>query len=303
MIFTFHRVLSEPDPLLPNEPSAKFFAERLQWMSELLTVLPLPRAAELLVERRLPPRAACITFDDGYRNNYDIAGPLLKQFGLTATFFVATGAVQSGAMWNDLVIESIRRCGDRLELCGYGLGDHATGSDSERIVAIDHVLGAMKYMPVDERAMVAREIFGMYSRTPLASLMMTPEMLCSLAEAGHDVGAHTISHPILLKVDDQRAAKEIEGSRRWLASVTGRPPISFAYPNGRPGVDFDGRHCDMVRDAGFECAVSTEWGCAKPGSDRMSLPRFTPWETTHDGFIKRLAKTYARSYLPLPSDA
>jgi hypothetical protein len=54
----------------------------------------------------------------------------------------------------------------------------------------------------------------------------------------------------------------------------------------------------MVRNAGFRCAVSTEWGCASRSSDVMALPRFTPWEASHRGFIARLAKTYLQSYLP-----
>ncbi len=298
MIFTYHRVLSETDPLLPGEPSASRFENQLQWIADYLNVLPLPDAARLLASGGLPARAACITFDDGYRNNYEIALPLLTRHGLSATFFVATGALNSGAMWNDLIIESVRRCGVRFDLRRFGLGDQQIRCDSERVAVVDRTLDALKYEPVEERAELARAIYETICGKELPSLMMTPQMLRSLTELGHDVGAHTVTHPILAKVDDKRAVDEIHASRDWIARATGRSPTSFAYPNGRPGADFDERHCRMVSDAGFTCAVSTNWGCASSKSDRMSLPRFTPWETTRNGFLMRLVKTYVESYLP-----
>ena len=303
VIFTYHRVLGSKDPLLPDEPTADFFEKQLQWISDFLNVLPLPEAADLLAAGRLPPRAACITFDDGYRNNHEIALPLLNRYGLPATFFIATGALEAGAMWNDLIIESVRRCGTRFDLRKFDLGDHPIASEMERAAVVDRTLDAMKYMPVDVRFERAREIYETCCGDELPSLMMTPQMLCSLVEHGHDVGAHTVTHPILAKVDDERATNEIRTSRDWLKQVTGRSPTSFAYPNGRPDIDFDERHCEMVREAGFTCAVSTRWGCALRESNTMSLPRFTPWETTRDGFFMRLVKTYVQSYVPSRSGA
>jgi len=303
VIFTYHRILEEADPVLPGEPTGTFFEQQLRWIADLLNVLPLPEATASLAAGRLPPRAACITFDDGYRNNYEIAAPILNRYGLPATFFIATGALETGAMWNDLIIESVRRCGRRFDLRKFELGDHPIGSERERVAVVDRTLDAMKYMPVDERFERAREIYETFCGREGPALMMTPRMLHSLVEQGHDVGAHTVTHPILKAVDDERARNEINQSRDWLMRATGRSPTSFAYPNGRPGVDFDERHRDMVRAAGFTCAVSTEWGCARPNSDSMSLPRFTPWETTRDGFVMRLAKTYVQSYAPLRSAA
>jgi len=298
MIFTFHRVLDVKDPVLPDEPTGRDFADQLEWISQFLNVIPLPEAAEQLAAGDLTARTACVTFDDGYRNNFDVALPLLRRFGLPATFFVATGAVAEGAMWNDLIIESVRHCGSRLDLRPFGFDEYPIASERDRPRVVDQALEAMKYLPVDERAQRARDIYRTFCGGDLPSLMMTPEMLRSLAEQGHDIGAHTVSHPILAKVDDLRAVDEIRKSRDWLASITGRAPTSFAYPNGRPGTDFGDRHRVMVREAGFSCAVSTTWGCAVRESDRMALPRFTPWETTRGGFFTRLVKTYVQSYRP-----
>jgi peptidoglycan/xylan/chitin deacetylase (PgdA/CDA1 family) len=298
IILTYHRVLEEADPLVPDEPTADLFERQLGWVSEFLHVLPLPEMLERFADGTLPPRAACITFDDGYRNNYDVALPLLERMRLPASFFIATGAVADGAMWNDLIIESVRNCGDHLDLRRFGLAEYAISTESARSAVVNSVLDSMKYMPVDERAERSRQIYRTCCGEQQPSLMMTPAMISSLAERGFDVGGHTVTHPILEKVDDGRAFAEIRNCRDWLQSVTGRAPVTFAYPNGRPGVDFGARHCAMVRDAGFRGAVSTTWGCAAPWSDIMALPRLTPWETTRSGYFDRLAKTYVQSYLP-----
>jgi peptidoglycan/xylan/chitin deacetylase (PgdA/CDA1 family) len=303
VVFTFHRVLDRPDALLPDEPTAAFFRTQLEWIAQLLDVLPLPEAVERLSSGELPPAAACITFDDGYRNNFELAMPLLQEFNLPASFFIATGALEAGAMWNDLVIEGIRRAGERLDLRAFGLEEYFFRSDDDRRNAVNRTLDAMKYLPVDHRAEQAKEIYASCCGSSHLSLMMRPEMVRELAARGHDVGAHTMTHPILQKVDDVRARAEIFGSRDWLESVTGRRPRSFAYPNGRPGIDFGPHHCAIVGEAGFDCAVSTRWGCARSDSDPMSIPRFTPWETTRRGFFTRLTKTYLESYLPSAPDS
>ena len=297
LIFTFHRVLATPDALLPDEPTADSFAQRLLWMRDYLQVLPLPQAAQQLCDGTLPPRAASITFDDGYRNNAEIAQPLLEQNGLQATFFVATGAIEQGAMWNDLVIEAVRNCGDRLDFAEFDLPSWDIPSEASRRQFVLRILDQLKYLPLPRRAVIARALYAKYCNGSRAEFMMTRAMVRDLALNGHDVGAHTVTHPILQQVDDADARAEIEGSRDWVTSVTGRAPVSFAYPNGRPGVDFSSTHVRMVDEAGFKCAVSTTWGCATPRSNMLSLERFTPWEDSPSGFVRRILKTYVRSYM------
>ena len=124
-------------------------------------------------------------------------------------------------------------------------------------------------------------------------MMLRDAQVAELARRGHDVGAHTIKHPILKELSAERAREEITASGRWLTDVIGAAPKSFAYPNGRPGRDYDASHVAMVRDAGFELAVSTSWGCARRSSDVYQLPRCTPWELSSRWFPLRLAKNYA----------
>src|SRR5689334_21931860 len=101
VVLTYHRVLEAPDPMLPDEPDAAQFAAWLDALAQTFSVLSLVEALALRKEGRLPPRTLCITFDDGYANNAEIALPILLSRGLKATFFVATGFVGNGRMWND----------------------------------------------------------------------------------------------------------------------------------------------------------------------------------------------------------
>lgn len=296
-ILTYHRVLPAPDALLPDEPDAAVFAAQMAAVARYCKVLALPDAARRLADGTLPACAACITFDDGYGNNHEIARPVLERLGLPATVFVAGDAVDRGVMWNDLVIEAIRGAKASLDLGPAGLGTVALSTSVPRAGIVTQVLNAVKYRPLRERWDLAVELYARNAGGPLPRLMMTRAQVKDLASRGFDVGSHTVTHPILATLAPDQARAEIAGSWRWVLEVAGTAPRSFAYPNGRPGRDFDHTHAAMVRDAGFEVAVTTVWGSARGGDDPLQLPRYTPWETSAGGLWRRLAKTTLRSYL------
>src|SRR6185503_4669404 len=98
-ILIYHRVLHAPDPLFPEEVWAEQINSQLEVVKRWFTVLPLSDAVARLRTGRLPRRAACITFDDGYADNAVEALPILRRQGMPATFFVATGFIDGGRMW------------------------------------------------------------------------------------------------------------------------------------------------------------------------------------------------------------
>ena len=106
----FHRVLPQRDPLFPGEVTAQDFNAICRWLKAWFHVLPMDQAVQQLREGSLPSRALAISFDDGYADNHEVALPILLQHGLPATFFVATGFLDGGRMWNDTVIEAVRNC-------------------------------------------------------------------------------------------------------------------------------------------------------------------------------------------------
>lgn len=278
-ILIYHRVLPEPDALSPDEPDLKRFEQELGWISRWFKVLPLDEAAARLAAGSLPPRAAAITFDDGYADNATVALPALQRVGLCATFFIATSFLNGGRMWNDTVIESIRACrATWLDLDAVGLGRHAMDSMASRRRAVCQLLPAIKYLsPAEREAAVAAVQASCGERLP-DDLMMRSDQVQALRRAGMQIGAHTRSHPILTRLGDDAARTEILGSKHDLESLLGEPVTLFAYPNGKPGVDYGASHARMVREAGFAAAVSTAPGAASASSDRFQLPRFSPWD-------------------------
>ena len=107
-ILIYHRVLAKADPMRPGEPTVAEFESQMKWIRRYFTPLPLLEAAQKLAEGTLPSRAVCVTFDDGYADNEELAMPVLRRHGMPATVFVSTGSMNGGQMWNDTVIESIR---------------------------------------------------------------------------------------------------------------------------------------------------------------------------------------------------
>lgn len=296
MVLTYHRVLERPDPLLPSEPDIERFAAHMAILATHCSVLPLPEAAQRLREGTLPPAAVCITFDDGYRNNLDVAVPALQRHGLPATVFVMQNAIEVGIMWNDLVIEAVRRAPATMDLSTVGLGNVALPPLAERAPYVSRVLEALKYRPLHERWSGALELYRRIAAAAPPRLMLDEGELRRLAEAGIDVGGHTVNHPILAKLPEDEARREIADGADWLARVVGRRPVSFAYPNGRPGRDFNTSHMRIACEAGFELAVSTEWSCAMRNSDPFALPRVSFCDSPASRLPWRITRSYMASY-------
>src|SRR5688500_6293310 len=182
-VLGYHRVLPEPDPLLPGEPGAADFEARMRWVKANFNVLPLTDAVQALRENDLPPRARAVTFDDGYADNYRIALPILQRLELPATFFIATGFLDGGCMFNDVVIEAVRRATEPdLELDDLGLGHHPLGSDEQRARTIDRILESLKYFKPERRQKVALEIARRAGARVPTNLMMTTAQVRSLHE-------------------------------------------------------------------------------------------------------------------------
>lgn len=280
IVFCYHQVLEKRDPLRPGEPDEAQFLNDVRLINSVFNVLPFVEAARKLKAGSLPKRSACITFDDGYANNFELAAPILQSVGVPATFFIAGGAVDTGVMWNDLVIESVSRSGSKDEK-----GNLAA------------ILGGLKYRPMADRWDAAVEMYRNSVGSDLPRLMMTRDMVAGLARQGFEIAGHTINHPILKELSDDDARREIEDCATWIRDITGDAPTSFAYPNGVPGQDYTSAHSAMVREAGFEAAASTQWALAHRGSDSFSIPRVGPWWRQGRTLIGGLCRSYLKSYL------
>ena len=278
-VLIFHRVLPVPDPLFPDEMHARRFDELCGWLKSWFTVLPLDEAVAKLNTGTLPERAACITFDDGYADNHDVAMPILQRHGLSATFFIATGFLDGGRMWNDTIIESVRSCKvPILDLSSLDLGRHVVASIDEKKAAINSLISQIKYRTFEGRITVTEQLASLAGVHLPQDLMMTSHKVKAMRHAGMQIGAHTVSHPILARLTDEQARQEISDSKNCLEQLLGERVGLFAYPNGKPGEDYSPQSVDIVCSLGFDAAVSTAWGTHRAGDDLFQMRRFTPWD-------------------------
>lgn len=288
-ILIFHRVLPKPDPLFPDEMHARRFDEVCGWLKSWFNVLPLDQAVARLKSGTLPARAACITFDDGYADNHHIALPILQRHGLSATFFIATGFLDGGRMWNDTIIETIRAgTTPLLDFSSLGFGQYPVSTIDEKKATIAALINQIKYRPVAERISITEQLAHLAQVQPPHDLMMTSHEVKAMRHAGMQIGAHTVSHPILARLTEEQARKEIGDSKIFLEQLLGERVGLFAYPNGKSGEDYIPQSVEVVRCLGFDAAVSTEWGASRTGDDLLQIRRFTPWDQTRLKFGSRL---------------
>ncbi|WP_291914479.1 polysaccharide deacetylase family protein [Accumulibacter sp.] len=278
-ILIYHRVHARPDSLFPHEPDTRSFDQRMRFVARSFNVLSLGEAVHHLAAGTLPPRALAITFDDGYADNAEVALPILRRHGLTATFFVATGFLDGGRMWNDSVIECLRTSTKpALDLEAFGLGRLPLPELSDRRAAIEQLLPRIKYLTLAQReeAVVQLQAITGVAALP-ADLMMRTDQIRALHSAGMEIGAHTVRHPILASLTLAEAEIEIVEGKRCLEAMVDAPVDVFAYPNGKPGQDYQAEHVKLVEKVGFRGAVTTSRGVAQTGDDLFQLPRYTPW--------------------------
>lgn len=293
-ILIYHRVLDSADPFNKGNPDVEQFRWQMQTLGENFRVIDLDSAVAALRANDLPERAACVTFDDGYADNLLNAAPILCELGISATFFIATDYLDGGLMWNDAVIETVRTTAARsLDLTALGLGVHDVTVRSRRPRVAEQLISQIKYRPVAQRIALVEAIADVAETRLPTDLMMTTAQLQRLSAHGMGIGAHTCSHPILAGLGAEEARQEIGDSQRALQELIGTPVKMFAYPNGRPGRDYDQQAVDIVRELEFDGAVTTAWGAAPArGADLYQLPRFTPWDLSPDRFAAGLWRNY-----------
>lgn len=301
-ILIFHRVRATPDPLAPGEIDAAGFEALLRLLARGFKVLTLGEAAQRLQQGELPRRALCITFDDGYADNAEIALPLLQKHGLRASFFVSSGFLDGGRMWNDSIIESVRLSPCQsvdLELLGEPFSAREDlASLPARRALLGKLLGKIKYLTPEQRQPLIEQLQQRLSVRELPrDLMMRSEQVRQLRDAGMEIGAHTVEHPILRTLSADQARGEIQRGREALAQLLDQPIEVFAYPNGKPAQDYEAAHVEMVRELGFKAAVSTSPGIATQGDDLFQLPRFSPWRAPASlGWTLQLLAQYRQPY-------
>lgn len=297
-VFLFHAV-PHTSPEIPREFTLGQFEEMLHFIRRHFNVIPLSDAVNAMKNGKLSARTACITFDDGYPCWISGVAPLLKKANLHATFYITTGQFKGLPMWHERVARAIVGFkGQSLDIIGFGLPPLPMHGLKQRSEAFSIVEQFLKYQTVEVREtlllMLEMQAGVLAGEVPC----MNESQLKELAAMGFGIGAHTHSHPILSLCNRQQAVTEIGSVREILSGMLKCKVESFAYPNGRPGTDFNSEHVEIVKSAGYLNAVTTDWGAANPNTSPFEIPRFTPWGPSK----ARMALQMARNMLIQPRE-
>jgi peptidoglycan/xylan/chitin deacetylase (PgdA/CDA1 family)/glycosyltransferase involved in cell wall biosynthesis len=298
-ILTFHKVPLVAHPLAPSEVTLASFERVLKLALQAFHILPLAEALAALKANRLPPAAACITFDDGYPDWLRGPIPLLQKHQAHATFFITTGQFQGEPMWNERILHAVAAAPSSAPPLMYeGMGFPPLSFDTqghrrETVLALD---GLLKYQPPERKEQLLAQLEA-YAGVPRSlAPVMSADDVRAIHAMGFGIGAHSVSHPILSLCSPAQALQEMAGARETLEAIIRAPVSAFAYPNGIPGQDFTAEHVAIAKQAGYTCALTTQAGVATAETPLFQVPRFTPWGPEP----LRMAWQLARNFRALP---
>lgn len=297
-ILIYHQVFETNDPMRPSEPDSAEFSWQMKLLRENFNPISLIEAVVLLKENKLPPNSVCVTFDDGYLNNLTVAQPILEQYKIPATVYVATGFSHGINMWNDRLIDLI----GNTELSSFNLQalqlppEQVSDYASRRQLAYK-LIPLIKYQDYQQRTAIIEQLYADNQARELPAKMMTPEQIKQLADLGVEIGAHTIDHPILASQSAEQQHQQITQSKIQLEQWLQQSVVGFAYPNGKPVDDYPTSAVDIIKQAGFGYAVSTTAGISTPTADFYQLNRFTPWNKTPTKFHINLIRNVVAHYV------
>jgi peptidoglycan/xylan/chitin deacetylase (PgdA/CDA1 family) len=262
LVLCYHRVNDDAHPYFTGTPVA-LFRRQMETLRRNFTVLPLLELAERARRKDLPRNGVAVTFDDGYRDNYTIAFPVLRDLGLPATIFLTTDALDRNALlWHDRVFDAYHRARkpEAREPLATVLARLRRSSPEERDLEIDRLLERLEIEP----------------GVPPGWEKLTWDQVREMASSGISFGAHTIDHPILTFVYEEEARRQIRESKRRIETELGSPITMFAYPNGSAS-DFDRSTQRIVEEEGFSIALTTLAGANDESTNPYTLRRTGMW--------------------------
>ncbi len=308
IILMYHRVVRDSDrrdDQLESQPgivvSEQFFEKQLRYLASAYSVIPLESLLSSVVTGEGGERpVAAITFDDGWRDNHDVAAPLLAKYQSPATIFITTGFVDQSRMpWPELVMFSLRRaagneiCGmvtGALAEAGINLGGSPGGRQRFSADEIENTIEALKGVHRDNRDRVVGKIIEATGAATGATagerVMMNWAEVSQLKSRGVAIGGHGTSHELLDSLEKDALQTEIKECMNELRSRLGEQEYAFAYPNG----NYNQSVKDAVRDAGFSCSVTTRRGIVDSSSDRYELPRINISDGCSSGCLGGFSK-------------
>jgi peptidoglycan/xylan/chitin deacetylase (PgdA/CDA1 family)/CelD/BcsL family acetyltransferase involved in cellulose biosynthesis len=289
-ILYYHRVNDEGDPFFPATPTA-IFEQQMKIVARYHRAVSMRDMVRHLASGE-PGCVVAITFDDGYADNYRNAWPILQRLGLTATIFLATGAVDSREpLWFERLAWSLKNTiRESLDVEIDIPRRLWLRTAEERLRANATLFEALRRVTDRERREALRKLLAQLAAPDAPECrgrMLTWDQVREMHAQGIDFGGHTVTHPFVSKLTPDEARSEIGLCKSRIEEETQSPVELFAYPVGREE-DMAGWCRDILCAAEYRAAVSTIWGMNDRSTDPMELRRGQPWEDDPAVFAAKL---------------
>jgi peptidoglycan/xylan/chitin deacetylase (PgdA/CDA1 family) len=319
LILLYHRIAHfDADPWSMCV-TPECFSEQMEALRRITQPFSLAELIDAQQAGEVPDRAVAVTFDDGYLDNLTNAKPILERYEIPATVFVCSGVVGKNEelWWDDLeraFLQTDRKLRGQLviqtanrsfhwDFEEVGRADEDDGASSSNGKSANE-LAFSNYMAVWEvlrplrpeaQAAALRQIRA-WAGLPIAARStyrtMDADQIVALASGGLiDVGAHTMSHPLLPAHPRDLQRREILGSTHDLEQILGRPIQHFAYPYG----EYDETTVDILRQTGLACALTTIDRAVSSQSSLYELPRMSVQNWGGDQFLDRIVRKLSPS--------
>lgn len=278
-VYAWHRVRETGtgfsfDPSLVSASPAAFRSQVRHLRDRYRPVRCADLAEALAGGRPLPRDAVLLTFDDGYDDNFEVAFPILRELGVPATFFVATGHIDDGAAYDyDWLVHLLLTAVPAAARLPAPLDGLAVPDDgAARLALAWQALDRLKALSAADQAALIAAVAALAGRPARGShpdcRPMDWDMLRAMRAQGMEIGSHGVSHRMLAKLGDDELVAEVRGSRARLDAELGQDTLAISYPVG--GDDsFDRRVLAAVGAAGYALAFtynngSNRWPPAQP---------------------------------------
>ena len=298
-ILAYHSINTQSNSIQSMAQDVKNFEHQMRYLKDNFRVISLTDLCRLLKNGKgLPKNSVVITFDDGYRDNYLNAYPILKKYKIPTTLFLTTHPVetQEPLFFDALCYGIFTTLQKIVDLQDLGLSKYLLDKKILQLKAIKEINDFSKQMTFQEKSrflhIISDRLKVDFEELKAMRLYLSWDEVMEMSRDGIEIGAHTKTHPQLASMPDEELRSEILDSRDIIEKRISKKVFSFAYPFGS-AIDFNYRTKEVVKNAGFECACSLIRG--KGSVDLFALNRIVVDDnmtsTFSGGFCKAMLTT------------
>ncbi|MBN2366700.1 MAG: polysaccharide deacetylase family protein [Calditrichaeota bacterium] len=287
-ILVYHRILPYDDPFAIGVVTVNNFKKQIEYLKKKFRIISLNKLVEEVKKGSIKPNSLCITFDDGYLDNFLYAFPILKKYDIPATIFLTTDTIgTANLLWFDKVIQIIKRT--NIHQINFLNHEFDLTDFNSKKKSWKNILELLKKYPPDERdeyIEVLKDSCKIFEFDKVR-IMLNWEEIKDMFKSGMNFGAHTKSHPILTTIDIEKIKNEVLESRLIIENNLDCEITNFAYPNG--GIKDFNTSCKVIlKKYKFKSAVTTIGTRNSINQDLFELSRFLPWDKNNYAFIGRI---------------